>query len=222
MGLYFWLRGEVRLALRCRWPERALNLAAREGVRFRALAVTEEGVELTTSPRDARALLRLAERTGLFSAAVLARRGLPFLLWGLRRRRALAAGLALSLLLLTLSNFYIWQIEVYGNETVPTAELLSALREEGVHTGLSVFAVDRVGVSLGLLRRVPALSWATVNVRGSRVWVLVREAKPAPEMLTGDAPAALIAARDGTITGLTVLSGRALFRRGDSVRAGET
>lgn len=222
MGITGFFTGEVRLRITCRSPESIINLCAKNGVSFRELKTSPGEVRMTVTRRGEKTLRELSARLASFTVEEEARRGAPFILSAVRSRYALIAGLLITAALLTLSGFYIWQIEVIGNESVPTEEILAALRELGVRTGTLTFTVDRDGVSNGLCIRIPELCWATVNVRGSRAWVLVREARPGPEMIDYGEPADLVAAKTGTITAMTVLRGRAEFRVGDTVLPGET
>ena len=71
------------------------------------------------------------------------------------------------------------------------------------------------------LLALPELSYMVINIYGTRAEVTVREAVKAPELLEEDVPADVVAAADGIILDIRTDSGRAMFRDGDIVAAGE-
>jgi len=73
-----------------------------------------------------------------------------------------------------------------------------------------------------VLAEIPELRWLTVNVRGSRAQVIVRERVPQPEIIDEDAPTDVVAAKPGIITELRVLQGRPVVEKNQTVLPGET
>lgn len=138
------------------------------------------------------------------------------------RRASVAAGLLLIALLLVWSKLYIWEIEVTGNETVPTARILDGLRECGIGYGSFWPSITSDILRSELLIELPELSWATVNIHGSRAEVIVRERVPKPEIWSDRDKADVVAAKPGFVTGVRVLNGTAKVRQGSAVLTGET
>ena len=212
------IRGEVRVSVFCPYPERVINLCAENGIGFRGLKRKGEAeTEMTVSPTGAKRLREL-ERRGYFSVKEKGRSGAPFFLMGLRQRYALFLGLILAIGTVWTSSFYIWQIEVSGNEEIPTAVILAALRDEGIKPGISAFSVDNRMLENRLVLKLPKLAWITVNVRGSTAWVIVREKieKPVREIKSE-----VRAVRGGVITSVVVTRGAALVQPGDTVDKGD-
>ena len=121
------LRGSVRLEAEGAFPERFLNLCAQNGVAFWAVEWLETGrVALTVPRHDARRAQALGERA---SCQVTRRKagGVPFFLARFRKRYALLTGLALSLAAVCVLSQFVLDVEVSGNETVTTAEILTEL-----------------------------------------------------------------------------------------------
>lgn len=147
--------------------------------------------------------------------------GAGVLLRRLLRRWVPVSCLLALLLLLAWSRLFIWEIEVTGNETVPTGAILGALSDCGV--GIGAYWPDLVSDNLRsrLLIRLPRLAWATVNIHGSRAEVIVRERVPKPELFDADAPVDLVAERVGFVTEVRALSGTAMVRPGSAVLPGE-
>ena len=167
-------------------------------------------MRLTLSRRDSRRAAGLGEKAGC-TVARAGEGGVPAFLLRFRRRYALLVGMALSLAAVcVLSQFVLW-VEVSGNETVPTAEILTELRRLGLRPGTYGPGVDESEVSRGLLLRLDGLAWCAVNLHGTRAEVLVRETVPTPELPDDSLRGSVVAKAPGIVTGMEVLEGDVLI-----------
>lgn len=214
------LRGTVRVRVECAYPERVLNLCGAHGVRFTALTREEGGALSFTVPRRDRT--RIAPLLAPLGARVTLVRdaGAPALLRRLRRRYVLLAGLALVCALAAANSFFIWDFAVSGNETVPTEKILRALERQGLHRGSFAYSFRPQELCNRVLPELPELAWLTVNVRGSRACVLVRERVPRPEVAS-DASANVVAKRAALVTEVRAYEGKAMVTSGMTVAAGQ-
>lgn len=214
-------RGSVRFTVTGPFPERFLNLCAQNGLGFWAVEWLEDGgVTLTVAHRDWRRAKGLAEK----AMCTLAREGamgIPPFLGRFRRRYALLAGLVFSLAAVGVLSQFILTVEVSGNKTVSTAELLSELRYLGLHPGTYGPGVDEAMIGQQLLLRVEGLSWCAVNLKGTVAEVLVREAIKAPPLLDERIFGDVVARAPGIVTQLEVHRGAAAVGEGATVLPGE-
>lgn len=216
-----YIKGDVRIQVECKYPERFINICAREGVAFKELTRNENVSEMTVSIGGYRKLREVSRKTGIFTVKPVERHGVPFLLWRVRKRYALLAGLILCLGAVWFSSFFIWQIDVEGNETVPTWQILSCLKKLGVDIGSSTLSISQARLSNEMLLMIPELSWITLNTHGSRLEVLVREETPKPELIDESVQTEVYAGKAGIITDITVNQGVAQVSEGDTVAQGD-
>ena len=216
-----YLRGTVTLTAQGLFPERLLNLCAQEGVPCWGVEWADSRtLRLTTFRQKLPQLRRLAQRAGC-EIAVEGRRGLPDFLGRFRRRYAFLMGLALSLLAVCVLSRFVLTIDVTGNETVSTARILSQLRQEGVRPGVYGPGLDRKVIAQRALGELEELSWMSINLYGTRLEVVVREAVPSPEMVDDEGYYDVVARADGIITQVEPLAGEAAVQEGDTVAQGE-
>jgi len=215
------LRGAVRVRVESDRPEAALNRMARSGIRPRRVAKEgEHAFVASLTVREAGTLAALERREGGFTAERLRERGAPRWLRRVRRRYALIAGLLLCFAAVQVSDLFIWQIDVAGNERVSSAVILAELDKRGVGIGKCRLGFAPEFIANEMLLAVPELCWLTVNTHGSRAEVLVREERPAPEM-EKDGPADICADKDGIISRMTVMQGVSAVAPGEAVKKGE-
>ena len=216
-----YVRGTVTLTAQGLFPERLLNLCAQEGVTCWGVEWTDSRtLRLTTYRHKLPQLKRLAQRAGC-EIFVEGRRGLPEFLKRFQRRYAFLIGLALSLLAVCFLSRFVLTIEVTGNETVSTARILSQLRQEGVRPGVYGPGLDRRAIAQRALRELDGLSWMSINLYGTRLVVVVREAVESPEMVDDEGYYDVVSEADGIITQVEPLAGEAAVAEGDTVARGE-
>ena len=178
MGLTRWilaLCGYVRLEVCGVHPERVLNACAAAGIACTASEpVDAYTLRITVRARCADTVTELARRSQC-EVKTLYRRGLPQLLRRAARYRGACAGLLAVVLALLASSLFIWRIDVTGNETLTTGQILRCLDECGVRPGTYWPALSNDLVRNDMILRLPELRWLTVNVHGSRAEVIVRE-----------------------------------------------
>ena len=215
------LRGSARLEVAGPFPERFLNLCAQGGIQFWGVAWLEPTrLRLTVARRDGGRARALGERAGC-AVTPAGEAGAPAFLARFRRRYALLAGLTLSLAAVCVLSQFILTVEVEGNETVPTAEILTALRRQGLGVGTYGPGLDEESVGRRALMDLPGLAWLSVNLHGTRAQVLVREALTAPEPEDETQLGDIVARASGILTGVSPLSGEALVEPGDTVAEGD-
>ena len=216
-----YVRGTVTLTARGLFPERLLNLCAQQGVPCWGVE-WQDGTTLRLTTHRSRLPLvnKLARRAGC-ELTVEGRWGLPDFLGRFRRRYGFLLGLALSLAAVCVLSQFVLTIHVTGNETVSTARILSQLRREGVRPGVYGPGLDRKAIAQRALLDLEELSWMSINLYGTRLEVVVREAVPSPEIADETGYYHVAAEADGIITQVEPLAGEAAVQEGDTVAKGE-
>lgn len=216
-----YLRGMVILKLTGPFPERLINLCAQEGIDFWAMEwLDEHTVRLTTRRYTLKRFRELAQRAGC-EVEREASRGLPDFLGRFRTRYAFLVGLVLALCAVSVLSRFVLTVQVSGNEEVPSAVILSQLRQLGVRPGVYGPGLNRRQLAQELLVRLDGLSWAALNLYGTRLEVVVREPIKVPERVDESGYFDIVAEADGIITHIEPELGDALVKDGDVVAKGD-
>ena len=216
-----YIRGSVRLEATGPYPERFFNICSARGVRFwKVERVDETTVRLTVARSQARRAVALGPKC-LCEVRQIGEEGAVSFLTKFRTRYGLLAGLALSLLAVMVLSRFVLVIDITGNTTVPDGVILSELREAGVSLGSYGPAVDERAVANRTLLGLEELSFVSVNLRGVRAEVVVRERDPAPEVEPTGVATDLIAQKSGQILAINALAGSPQVEVGNLVEEGQ-
>ncbi len=215
------IRGMVCVRLTGLFPERIVNLCAQEGIDFWAMEwLDEHTVRFITRRHTLGLLEELAGRVGC-AVERESSRGLPDFLERFRTRYAFLVGLVFALCAVSFLSRFVLTVEVSGNEKVPTAVILSQLRRLGVRPGAYGPALERKQLAQEALVELKDLSWMAINLYGTRVEVIVREAVKEPERLDESGWFDIVAQADGLITHIEPEQGDAVVKDGDVVAKGD-
>ena len=219
--IWNYLRGSVRFQCESIAPERVLNLCAVHEIPFWDVQwQTAERFTLRTTREGA----RLLEAAAVETDAALQRLdewGAPLTLRRMRRRYVLWAALAAALVLLWYGNTFIWEFRVSGNSTVPTETVLRALENYGITIGSPGLEIDQEDMRNHVLLELSDVSWLTVNVKGCVAYVQVVERQRPPEIAEKEGVWNIVAKRDGLVTQVRALDGKALVAAGSTVTEGQ-
>ena len=167
-------------------------------------------------------LLRDAAKLSECSDCRLIRvRGLRTLAGALVSHRGVVAGAVVGLLLLTLSTMTVWRVDVRGNKTLLDEEIIVALQEAGLSVGDFIPTADFSAVKTRVLKMHPEIGWLSISSHGTTISVEIRESVAVENLPEVTELCNLVAYEDGIIESVNATAGRAVVRRGMSVRAGE-
>ena len=153
------LQGVVTVRILGASPEALLNACTREGIALWSVQQREDFVlDCKLYRRSLGVLRRLAQRYSC-SVEVQNRWGLPFFLGRFRRRYGLLVGLFCCILAVGISSQFVFVIDIEGNERVSTAEILSVLRQHGVHPGVYGKGIDQRDLANEMLLSMEELSF---------------------------------------------------------------
>ena len=152
---------------------------------------------------------------------IVQKRGLPFVLFRYRHRKMLAFGILACVIILYGLSMFIWNVEVLGTENVDPSKILSDMESMGVKPGVPKSSIDTMLIENQLIIHMPKLSWASLEIRGSKAIMRVKESVLPPEKEDRETPSDLVATKDGIIDNIIVLDGQAVVEEGQTVKKGQ-
>ena len=216
------VRGSARLEAVGSYPERFFNILAARGIPFwRAERVDETTVRVTVPLSRASGACALGAKC-LCEVRRIGRRGAPELAAHLVERWGFLFGLALSLLAVLVLSRFVLVVDISGNSAVPDTVILAQLRENGVYPGAFSGGINARTVANKMLLDMPQLSFLSVNLKGIRAEVVVREAPDVPVVEQVGQAVDLVARKAGRVTELIHIAGQSVVCEGDEVQAGQT
>jgi sporulation protein YqfD len=215
------VRGCVTIRVAGAGTERLVSEAARDGIELLSLRRTSpEEIECTVTVGDFFRLRPHLRRTGC-RLRIIRKRGLPFQLARIGRRKFFAAGIVLFIAGLYALSSLVWRIEIEGNERLTDEQILAAARAEGLYPLQWSFRLPGADeLSRRLNTALPGAAWVGVEKRGTLITIRVVETtEPEPRELLS--PRHLIAKEDAVVTRIAATRGRPVVKKNQRVKKGD-
>ena len=140
----------------------------------------------------------------------------------LKKRIGVSVGvLVFTIIVIVLSSF-VWSIEVYGNEDISDAEVMSALTSAGVTVG-KTFDNKQIEYAENYLQQnLNKVSMVSVIKKGSSIIVNIKEVRSPEVMNMVGTSSDLVSDFEGLVTAVNLVQGTPLVQVGDTVQMGDT
>ncbi len=194
------LRGYLTLTVRGEHVEAFINSVVDAGIPvWDVIPTGTQSAEFKLLLRDFKGLRPFLKRTGC-RTRIKERSGYPFKLRRLWKRKAFVLGIVLFFAILTALSSMVWNIEVEGNESIATEDILDAAKQEGIYPYQWIFKLQSMDkLSGSLASRLDGVSWVGVERNGTRIRIQVVEAS-VPKKPPLQSPRHLISTQYAVIT----------------------
>lgn len=216
-----WIRGEVRASVKGTASQRFFSLLLQNGIPCRDLE--EHGGEywFTHGWSMQKNVRKYAQKTGMEYRRIT-EYGLPALCMRILYHPASIAAVFLALLLITVLSGFIWRIEINGNVHVSEATIREWLEEQNIHVGLWKGLVDTDVATNEILQLHTDVSFVSLTLKGSTLWVQITERTKEPEIpYLQNEDGSLVATGTYSIYSIVTEQGTPMVRKGDVVHEGD-
>ena len=215
--LWAYFYGYLIIVVKGVHPERFINLAITRGIQLWDLSWdSSDTLTVKVHAQSFRALRHVA-RQSRCQIRICSKKGLPFLMLHLRRRRMFFIGAIVFFLALYFLSSLIWTVDVSGTRKLSTARVKELAAAEGLKQGNLCFRVSRDQVENHLMRQLPEISYVEVEVHPRATVKVVEKKEPAPSQ----GPCHIVAKKEGVIDSILALEGQTMVKEGDLVRKGQ-
>lgn len=216
--IWNYLRGYVVFKLEGLNLERVLNSVVEEGIYLWDIhKINYTTIEGKVGIKGYKELLKIVRRTGC-RAKIQLKIGYPFFILKLKRKKIVAVGLIICLLLIISFTSFIWNIEIQGNNDISKKEILTCLESMGVKIGTFKYDLKTSDIKDNLLIKNDKLAWVGVEIKGTKLKIEVVEKEREPTKVDKSTPCHIIAKKDGIIEKVIAKNGDPMVKKGDIVR----
>ncbi len=170
--------------------------------------------------RMAKRLLSVCAEQGI-ATTLTGGGGLPYKLLQYRKRYGILVGALLAVLMIWAGCNVVWDVRVEGEGEANISALRQQIQDSGLFVGGWIPALDTDRVEQKLLTESKGVAWVSVNLKGTVAYVQLRPLLLPDGTDASGQPGNLVAAEDGIIESVRLISGEVKVRPGDIVRKGQ-
>lgn len=219
--IWNYLRGYVIIKVEGLTLERLLNLAAAHNIYlWDVKRHNNVMIEIKTTIPGFKELKKIVKKSGC-RVEIEEKKGFPFLIKKLQKRKMLGIGFVLFCAIIFLLTSTIWKIEILGNEQTARAEIISILEENNIKVGKLKYKIDNDIIKNILVNKFDYFSFVSSNIKGTVLTIEIKEDDLLPEQIDRSYPCNVVAKRKGVIVKIIARNGESLVKKGDVVEEGE-
>ncbi|MCR2044950.1 sporulation protein YqfD [Anaerosalibacter massiliensis] len=219
--IWNYFRGYVIIRVEGLTLEKFLNLAINKDIYIWDIDRVEYTIiEAKVSIQGFKSLRDIVRRVGC-RVYIVEKKGFPFLLEKLKKRKMLGLGFIIFMVLIFFLTSFIWNIEVQGNEKIKDEDIINFLEETGVSKGKYKSEVDTGKLRANILDRFQNLSFVNVEFKGTKLLIEVKEQDLPPKEIDKDTPCNIVAKKKGIVEKIVAKNGKAIVNKGEIVKEGQ-
>lgn len=213
-----YLGGMVKLRVPEQRTEEVLQQVTEAGVHLYQIKRQKDGLYLWILLDDFSVLQHLLrERRCPFH--IQERKGIPFFISRVKRRRGLWIGCFLCISFVYLLFSFFWSYSVGGNVAYSDDHIIALVKEYGLLPGSRRDKFDYDALQRQIVLDHPEFTWIQLRPNGTTLQITVKERLPSNQ--EQQQQGSIVAGSDGKITELLVFRGTPLVKRGDWVKKGQ-
>ena len=215
------IKGYIQIEVEGFFIERFLNTCAKEGIKLWGTKRKNKSIVTTNIHIENFKKIRKIAKKTQNKVKIKRKKGIPFIIKKYKNRKVfIFLFFTLILSICALSNF-IWNIEIEGNQTITTEEILNELNQNGIKQGTLKYKIDTTKTIEKMRLKDSRISWIGMKIEGTNIKVNIVEAVEKPNIIDENEYCDIIAQKEGIITKINVTSGTALVKEGDVIEQGE-
>lgn len=219
--LIFYILGYLNIEVEGIFVERFINICKSKNI-FLWNVKMKKGVLLYANIgiNDYKHIRTIAKKTGT-RIRIKKKCGIPFILNKYKKRKIFTGILAIAIILIGVMANFVWNIEITGNENISKEEILVALEEEGLKTGVYKGNLDTNIVIQNIRLKRDDIAWIGITIKGTNAEVEIKESTKAPNIIPQDEFCNIIADKECMITKINAQNGTVAVAVGDIVKVGD-
>ena len=203
------------------FAERFLNLCNKENIHIKDAELYGNNLKGCVAAGKYKKIHKIAVQSGV-KLKSQRKYGLVFSLRKHKKRVALFTGFIYIIFFLVYTSSFIWTIDVAGAERISDAEVIKACETLGLKEGVLKRSLDTNELSRLLIMELSGkVSWISVNVKGTKATVELRDYAKWKEDTTYGKPSNIVADFDGLLMTLEVYNGVKIAKEGNGVKKGD-
>lgn len=219
MNIVYWLLGYVDIYVKSKDAVMLLNLCMYYSIPYSRFSYDDGGISIR---------LRLSHFKKIQNECNLrnielwekGRGGIPVFVYNNRKRSGFVIGGVLAILMMVIFDSFIWDINISGNTTLTSSEIIEELSSYGVSVGANKNKIHTQSIENRILIESEDISFISINIQGNIANVEIREREKENEK-EPKKYANITARKSGVIERAQIYRGNLVVSAGQYVEAGD-
>ncbi len=215
-----WLKGYLILKVKGISCDRFINLCMKNNLNLWNICEDNNCRTFRISAKSFKDLEQYIKKSGV-ELEILNKKGLPYIFYRYKKRKIFLLGLLLFIGLIYSFSFFIWDINITGEEIYTDEQIIKKLKEYDIKLGTPKSKINCSTLEKMLRDDYEDIAWISCELKGTRLNISINETILPENIKENEKPCNIIAVKDGIITDIYVESGTKVMNKGDEVKKGD-
>ena len=220
---FLFLKGYYLISVEGLLAERFINLCKVNNIYLWDLQNSCNVYRMKISVEDYNMLDDILHKTGV-KVDILKKYGLPFLFFKKKNRTFYLFFILVSLVIVFISNLFVWKIDFLGNYTITDEQLKDFLEDYSIKEGKLKKKIPYLQLKDDLRKEFDVIKWCSVALHGNTLVIQIEENSLYKENINNqlnDNYSDIISETEGVVRDILVRNGLAMVHIGDKVSKGQ-
>ena len=152
---------------------------------------------------------------------IRSKKGLPFLMYKYKKRKAFAILLIIVVFIIGLSSMYVWNVDIIEENNQELPNIRQDIEEAGIKLGTLKSKINSKEIINKIRLKRNDVAWMGIEKKGTNVIVKLVKADPKPEIVDTNEYCNIVSDKTGVITKINAQNGTANVKVGDTINKGD-
>ena len=211
-----WVSGYIVFKIESSKSGIFLNLASKSQMHMWDINKINEILFAKISFGEYDILSNLLKKRGI-SVQIVQKIGLPFFYSRNKNRKGFIIGLIFYFVIIHFLSFFVWKINVIGNDRIDSKAVEQFCKEDGIFVGALKKNIKCKIAGQNIMAKIPSISWISINLDGCVANICIEEQIDKPSIDSEGETGNIISECDAQIVRMETFSGTPMVKSGDIV-----
>jgi similar to stage IV sporulation protein len=149
------------------------------------------------------------------------KKGLPFLMYKYKKRKAFAILLIIVVFIIGLSSMYVWNVDIIEENNQELPNIRQDIEEAGIKLGTLKSKINSKEIINKIRLKRNDVAWMGIEKKGTNIIVKLVKADQKPEIVDTNEYCNIVSDKTGVITKINAQNGTANVKVGDTINKGD-
>ena len=151
---------------------------------------------------------------------IRSKKGLPFLMYKYKKRKAFAILLIIVVFIIGLSSMYVWNVDIIEENNQELPNIRQDIEEAGIKLGTLKSKINSKEIINKIRLKRNDVAWMGIEKKGTNIIVKLVKADQKPEIVDTNEYCNIVSDKTGVITKINAQNGTANVKVGDTINKG--
>ena len=213
--------GYLNVTVEGYYIERFKNTCKPRGILLCGMKRTKSTImNMNIGASEFKGAVKIAKKHGC-RIKINGKHGLPFVMKKYKKRKIFFILLLLVIITIYALSKFVWNIEVTGNNTIDSNEIIETLNNDGLNIGVLKSKINTEEIINKIRYQRDDIAWIGIELQGTNAIVKIVEADSKPEVVDENDYCNIVASKDGIVQKITAQNGTLMVTEGAEVKKGD-